>query len=160
MNTKAMRPMVASLLLAIAIACSNVASVASFTTQASQKGTRNKAKIPEFPAYKYKNSPWISTSCSNHGALQMAANDEERTKSSKIDGSVGGTYFLAAVLLVNVWLFSIPTEFRRAHLYPEGNAGLYSDPKGITAEDWAAGVAQYYANGGGVKFDFSIEGRE
>ena len=90
----------------------------------------------------------------------MAANDEERTKMSKIDGSEGGTYFLAAVLLVNVWLFSIPTEFRRAHLYPEGNAGIYSDPKGMTAKDWASGVAQYYANGGGIKFDFSVEGRE
>ena len=157
MNSKAMRPMVASLLLALAIACSNVALVTSFTTLSSRKGTRNKAKFPEFPAYQ---NSLLSTSCSTHGALQMAANDEERTKSSKIDGSVGGTYFLAAVLLVNVWLFSIPTEFRRAHIYPEGNAGLYSDPKGITAKDWAAGVAQYYANGGGVKFDFSIEGRE
>ena len=156
MNSKAMRPMVASLLV-LAIACSNFASVASFTTL-SKEVTRNKAKIAEIPAY--KNSQWISTSCSKHGALQMAANDEERTKMSKIDGSEGGTYFLAAVLLVNVWLFSIPTEFRRAHLYPEGNAGIYSDPKGMTAKDWASGVAQYYANGGGIKFDFSIEGRE
>lgn len=154
MNSKAMRPMLASLLV-LAIACSNVASVASFTT--ISEVTRNKAKIECFPSY--KNSQWISTS-SNHGALQMAANDEERTKSSRIDGSVGGTYFLAAVLLVNVWLFSIPTEFRRAHLYPEGNAGIYSDPKGMTAKDWASGVAQYYANGGGIKFDFSVEGRE
>ena len=88
----------------------------------------------------------------------MASDDKE--KKSRIDGSKEGTYFFAAVLVANIWVFTLPTEFRRAHLYPEGNAQIYSDPKGMTAKDWAAGVAQYYANGGGIKFDFSIEGSE
>ncbi|KAK1735076.1 hypothetical protein QTG54_014142 [Skeletonema marinoi] len=148
-----MRPLVSSLVLALAMICSNFASVTSFTIPSSANTLSNNHLLGQ--------NSRISTSFSqNHKALKMAADDEERTKSSKIDGSVGGTYFLAAVLLANVWLFTIPTEFRRAHLYPEGNAGLYSDPKGITAKDWAAGVAQYYANGGGVKFDFSVEGKE
>jgi hypothetical protein len=30
----------------------------------------------------------------------------------------------------------------------------------MTAKEWASGVAEYYANGGGIKFDFSIEGNE
>lgn len=144
-----LRPFVVSLVLAIAVVCCNFAPVDSFTTQSSVKTLRKGSPVS------------LTTSSPNHNrALKMAADDEERTKSSKIDGSVGGTYFLAAVLLANVWLFTIPTEFRRAHLYPEGNAGLYSDPKGMTAKEWSAGVAQYYANGGGIKFDFSIEGRE
>lgn len=144
-----LRPFVASLVLAIAVVCCNFAPVKSFTTPLSMKTLRKGSLIS------------ISNSSPIHnGSLKMAADNEERTRSSKIDGSVGGTYFLAAVLLANVWLFTIPTEFRRAHLYPEGNAGLYSDPKGMTAKDWAAGVAQYYANGGGVKFDFSVEGKE
>ena len=150
-----MRPLVSSLVLALALAmiCSNFASVTSFTIPSSANTLSNNHLLGQ--------NSRISTSFSqNHKALKMAADDEERTKSSKIDGSVGGTYFFAAVLLANVWLFTIPTEFRRAHLYPEGNAGLYSDPKGITTKDWAAGVAQYYANGGGVKFDFSVEGKE
>lgn len=143
------RPFVASLVLAIAVVCCNFAPVKSFTTPSSVNTLQKSVPIS------------ISTSFPNHNrALKMTADDEERTKSSKIDGSVGGTYFLAAVLLANVWLFTIPTEFRRAHLYPEGNAGLYSDPKGMTAKDWAAGVAQYYAKGGGINFDFTVEGRE
>mmetsp|Transcript_8648 Transcript_8648/g.13451 ORF Transcript_8648/g.13451 Transcript_8648/m.13451 type:complete len:155 (-) Transcript_8648:1400-1864(-) len=150
-----LRPSAVSLVLAIAVVCSNFAPVKSFTMVG--KGTNNLFGKNS----RISRSVTISTTSSNHDrALKMAADDEERTKSSKIDGSAGGTYFLAAVLLANVWLFTIPTEFRRAHLYPEGNAGLYSDPKGITAKDWAAGVAQYYGNGGGVKFDFSVEGRE
>jgi hypothetical protein len=157
MINKSMRPLVASLVLAFAMFCSNFVSVASFTAPSANMLRNEGSNLLG------SGNGRISTSypvVPNMTALQMAAGDDESYDKRKIDGSNGGTYFMALVLLVNVWLFTIPTEFRRAHLYPEGNAGLYSDPKGITAKDWAAGVAQYYANGGGIKFDFSIEGNE
>lgn len=146
-----MKLWMASFVLAL---CVNFAAVASFTTSANTLPRKRNNNVL------LARNNIISTTSSSHVALKMASGDEERTKSSNIDGSKPGSVFLAAVLLVNIWLFTIPTEFRRAHIYPEGNAALYSDPRGTTANDWVAGVAQYYANGGGVKFDFSVEGRE
>jgi hypothetical protein len=145
--SRPMRPLMVSLL-----ALAYFASVASFTTPSTnalpRKGLLNGRMSTSYPVVP------------NLTVIRMNEGDDDSYDIRRVDGSIGGTYFMAVVLLVNVWIFSIPPEYRRAHLYPEGNAGLYSDPKGITAKDWAAGVAQYYANGGGIKFDFSIEGNE
>lgn len=131
------------------ILCSNFAFVASFTTISNNVISQKKYnRISTTPSsITPRNFNEITTS-----SLGMAQSD--------IDGTKTGSYFMAVVLLANVWLFSIPTEFRRAHIYPEGNAGLYTDAKAMTAKEWASGVAEYYANGGGIKFDFSIEGNE
>ena len=136
-------------MLALAMVCSNFVSVASFTTTTPLSPVSN-----NFLSHNIRIATISSTSTCNHEvtALKMAQSD--------IDGTKTGAYFMAVVLIANVWLFSIPTEFRRAHIYPEGNAGLYTDPKAMTASDWANGVAEYYKSGGGINFDFSIEGRE
>ena len=60
-------------------------------------------------------------------------------------------------MLVSVWLFSIPVEFRRARFCTEEDVRLYPEKNCITFNSWREGIAEYYANGGGVKFDFSIE---
>ena len=144
--------------LALVMLCSNFARVVSFTSipsspfsskhLLSQNSKKNFATISSL-------APDITT------ILKMASNKDERSyDTSKVDGTKGGAYFMAIVLLANVWLFTIPTEFRRAHIYPEGNSNLYSDPKAMTGKEWASGIAHYYANGGGVVFDFSIEGNE
>lgn len=36
---------------------------------------------------------------------------------------------------------------------------MYPNKNCITAKEWTKGVGDYYKNGGGVQFDFSIEGR-
>jgi hypothetical protein len=36
---------------------------------------------------------------------------------------------------------------------------LYPNKNCITANEWVRGVGDYYNNGGGVHFDFSIEGK-
>ena len=63
-------------------------------------------------------------------------------------------------MFVNVWMFSVPTEFRRAKMCSEEQVLLYPDSNCMTFKSWKEGIAEYYANGGGVKFDFSIEGKE
>jgi hypothetical protein len=76
------------------------------------------------------------------------------------DGLREGKYILLFALVVNVWLFSIPTEFRRARVCSVEDVQLYPDRHCTTFDAWRQGVAEYYAYGGGVHFDFSIEGKE
>ena len=73
-------------------------------------------------------------------------------------GTRGITLF-CVVAVFNIWLFSIPTEFRRAKFCSAEQVRLYPDSKCMTSEMWIGGIKEYYANGGGLKFDFSIEGR-
>jgi hypothetical protein len=73
------------------------------------------------------------------------------------DGTDVGKYLLLFVFLVNVWAFSIPVEFRRARFCTEEDVRLYPDRHCTTFETWKTGIIDYYANGGGVNFDFSVE---
>lgn len=68
-----------------------------------------------------------------------------------------GAILLPIVLLVNVWMFSIPVEYRRARICSEQQVRENPNSKCMTADSWKQGVADYYANGGGIKFDFSVD---
>lgn len=81
--------------------------------------------------------------------------DEQRT--NEILGIKRGLYLLGIVLAFNIWIFSIPPEFRRAKLCSEEQVAMFPDSGCMTGEKWVQGVQDYYANGGGVHFDFSIE---
>ena len=59
-----------------------------------------------------------------------------------------GAILLPIVLLVNVWMFSIPVEFRRARICSEQQVRENPSSKCMTTETWRQGVADYYANGG------------
>mmetsp|Transcript_20847 Transcript_20847/g.31335 ORF Transcript_20847/g.31335 Transcript_20847/m.31335 type:complete len:185 (-) Transcript_20847:188-742(-) len=73
------------------------------------------------------------------------------------DGIGAGKYLLFLVMLVNVWAFSIPVEFRRAQFCTEEQVRLNPDSHCITFENWKSGIIDHYANGGGVDFDFTVE---
>ena len=76
-------------------------------------------------------------------------------------GGLGrGKILLAIVMLANIWAFTIPPEFRRARLCNEEDVKLYPERNCTTFKAWRKGVAEYYANGGGINFDFSVEGKE
>lgn len=75
------------------------------------------------------------------------------------DGTGRGNYILTFVLFVVLWTFSIPVEFRRAHICQtqrciDNRAACYDC---VTPEEWKAGIVEYYKGGGGVQFDFSID---
>jgi hypothetical protein len=89
----------------------------------------------------------------------MSKDKEESYDTGYVDGSTTGAFLMAFVLLINIWIFSIPTEFRRARICKEEDVVLYANKNCITADEWVRGVGDYYKNGGGVHFDFSIEGR-
>ena len=80
-----------------------------------------------------------------------------RESFNKIIGIDRGVYILGFALLANVWLFSIPPEFRRAKICSEEQVIQFPDSNCMTASSWVEGVQSYYSNGGGVKFDFSVE---
>ena len=88
-------------------------------------------------------------------ALQMSGGSNPDVDT---DGTEAGKYLLFLVLLVNVWAFSIPVEFRRATFCTEEQVRLNPDSHCITFENWKSGIVDYYANGGGVNFDFTVEG--
>lgn len=75
-----------------------------------------------------------------------------------MDGTTRGLVLFSLVLAVCVWLFSIPTEFRRAHFCMvekcvQNRAKCYDC---VTFSEWKDGVTQYYNNGGGIQFDFTV----
>jgi hypothetical protein len=71
-----------------------------------------------------------------------------------------GLPILGAVLVICTWLFSIPVEFRRAIICSELEVQQNPESRCITASGWASGVKDYYANGGGINFDFTVEQKD
>lgn len=75
-------------------------------------------------------------------------------------GTKQGVYLFGLVGLLCVWIFSVPVEFRRARMCSEEQVKTAAPEKHcMTFGDWRQGIADYYSNGGGVNFDFSIEGK-
>ena len=76
------------------------------------------------------------------------------------DGIGRGLVLQVIVFGICAWLFTIPPEFRRAYLCP---ADIYCQEEGactrecVTTSEWISGVQEYYKNGGGIQWDFSID---
>jgi hypothetical protein len=68
-----------------------------------------------------------------------------------------GLYIIGVVMFVNVWIFSIPPEFRRAKICTEEQVIAFPNSGCMTSQTWASGIKECYANGGGVNFDFTID---
>lgn len=77
----------------------------------------------------------------------------------KMDGAGRGVYLMAIVLAINIWLFSIPPSFRRAKICVGDPAETPQVAVGdcVTSDQWIADVKDYYKNGGGIQWDFSID---
>ena len=79
---------------------------------------------------------------------------------SNVDGSREGRVLLIISCLAVVWGFSIPPEFRRARICTaEQVAAAAKEAHCTTFDNWKSELSQYYKDGGGVKFNFSVEGR-
>ena len=59
------------------------------------------------------------------------------------------------VLLINIWFFTVPPEFRRARLCSEMDTAAYPEVC-MTPKMFASGIVDYYKGGGGIQWDFSI----
>lgn len=75
-----------------------------------------------------------------------------------VDGMQTAPYIFTFILLLCVWNFTIPTEFRRARICSEQQVIEYPDSNCKTWSQYASGIQDYYRNGGTLfKFDFSID---
>lgn len=83
--------------------------------------------------------------------LQAGANAD-------IDGAGRGLVILGIVVAICVWIFSIPPEFRRAHICTtdECVASRASCYDCVTLQEWTDDIGNYYRNGGGIQFDFTV----
>lgn len=80
-----------------------------------------------------------------------------RKSVNEIIGIQRGLYLLGIVMIFNVWIFSIPPEFRRAKICTEEQVVMYPNSGCMTGNQWIGGIKEYYTNGGGINFDFTIE---
>ncbi|CAJ1935218.1 unnamed protein product [Cylindrotheca closterium] len=84
----------------------------------------------------------------------------ERKYQGTNDGTGRGIILQVIVFGITAWLFTIPPEFRRAYLCP---ADTFCQEEGsctrecVTPDEWVSGIKDYYKNGGGIKWDFSID---
>lgn len=81
------------------------------------------------------------------------------SRNQVVDGANRGYVLLGLVFLACVWIFSIPPEFRRMHFCTspdcvQNRASCYDC---VTVSEWTNSVAEYYKNGGGIQFDFSVD---
>jgi hypothetical protein len=153
------------LLLALIIGTSSVILIQGFTLvpivsssrcmQQQQQQQQHKLLNDNNDAVVVKyNTPRIVATTRTNSILSS------RKPNAGLDGTgTRGPIIFSIVLLGTIWLFSIPPEFRRAHICTAErcivNRAACSDCQ--TVEEIKDGIIQYYKNGGGIQFDFSID---
>jgi len=118
---------------------------------------KNNVKIQEYKYnhYQYQHHHHSTTAHAKHTSALYNSKRPLVFEESEKRGAV----LFAFVMILNVWLFSIPVELRRGHFcFTEKcatNRSRCSDC--VTFPEWFGQIGDYYANGGGVNFDFSVE---
>ena len=74
-----------------------------------------------------------------------------------IYGIERGYPILAFSILLSAWFFTIPPEFRRAHFCASDICVQTRCNDCVSVAEWVTGIKDYYRNGGGIKWDFSID---
>lgn len=98
-----------------------------------------------------------SSSRSSRSSSSVITVRAEMNSDTDVDGLKNAPYILAFVFALSVWSFSIPPDFRRARFCSEQQVIDNPGSRCTTFEDWRDGIVEYYKNGGGVQFDFSVE---
>ena len=114
---------------------------------------------PPLRSNQRSNTPTAATTTTALQESPSPSDDPEYRKSVYGESEERGKILLAVVVLLNVWIFSVPVELRRGHLcFTESCAQNRSRCYDcVTIPEWFGDIRAYYANGGGVNFDFSIE---
>ena len=88
-----------------------------------------------------------------------AIHAKENKDTVSYDGADRGKYIFAVVLFICIWQFSIPPTFRRAKFCPPACARERTLCRNqcVTFQEWSNDIVEYYKNGGGVQWDFSID---
>jgi len=115
------------------------------------------------PLHSYKKSiknpsPTILSPPSRNFQTEIFQSKGDQRDIAVVDGTGRGLAIFAVVLTICVWLFSIPPEFRRAHFCVveecvQERTKCYDC---VTLSEWTTGIQEYYKNGGGIEFDFTV----
>jgi hypothetical protein len=84
---------------------------------------------------------------------------EKPKPSANIDGAAQGQVILGVALLVCVWFFTVPPSFRRAKICISDTSQVCVEKSCncVLFQDWSNNVVEYYKNGGGIQWDFSVD---
>lgn len=92
--------------------------------------------------------------------LEKSSSNDSNKELSYDDGSGRGKFLLGFVLLVTIWFFSIPKEFRRTHLCFSdrcaANPTFELCHNCVTFGQLTHDIADYYKNGGGIEWNFEV----
>ena len=101
------------------------------------------------------------------GVLLLVILQDSRTRTAvvcqqsqtpnEIYGIERGYPILAFSILLSAWFFTIPPEFRRAHFCASDICVQTRCNDCMSVTEWVTGIQDYYQNGGGIKWDFSID---
>ena len=159
--------MVSSPLLVLSVALlSRCHSVCAFTIETHRALSKSKSKSSPFssrirdptrftPIIQFRSKKRNQILCLN------AENDPRQAPAGKkVDGTGRGVYLLVLSLIVAIWFFTIPTELRRTHWCfserCEQHPSEYLCYNCVSFGEWKNQVVDYYRNGGGVVFDFTV----
>uniref|UniRef100_A0A7S1GNU3 Uncharacterized protein n=1 Tax=Cyclophora tenuis TaxID=216820 RepID=A0A7S1GNU3_CYCTE len=83
-----------------------------------------------------------------------------QSKGKDLSGTDRGLPIMIFVMFLVIWGFTIPPEFRRTYICSDRcvldrQAPLCNDCK--TPAELRAGIVEYYKNGGGIQWDFSVD---
>ena len=123
-------------------------------------GSLNRASGPDLVTSKNPQKPLLPTMAvvgTSTTTTTSLFNNADRQ--SDYQGLGRGKPLLGLVFLVCVWFFSIPVHFRRDVfcVIPECIENRAACNDCVTWDEWKGGIIEYYQNGGGVHFDFSID---
>jgi hypothetical protein len=114
-----------------------------------------------------RNGVVLYASNNNKNNQGKSASRSSPTYTPADDGRSVGFVLLGMSLLLSAWLFTIPPSFRRAYLCPSdyfanANGGIAQQQQEQQADCvpwgvWWSDVFEYYRNGGGVQWDFSVD---
>ncbi|CAB9499978.1 expressed unknown protein [Seminavis robusta] len=122
--------------------------------------------VPSTAAINHQSNPVLYGVVTTTTQLSQSKNNNDNNRKepySKVDDGAGrGVPILVIALLACVWCFTVPPEFRRAYICSdrcalEENRAAPQCNSCVTADEWRSGIAEYYANGGGIQWDFSID---
>mmetsp|Transcript_38502 Transcript_38502/g.93161 ORF Transcript_38502/g.93161 Transcript_38502/m.93161 type:complete len:172 (+) Transcript_38502:78-593(+) len=141
-------------LLSLAIICLSTSTLTSAFAPTTSRTNSLVHPSPTTTRFAPTTSSWSITTTSTSTQLQ------EGKYQGTNDGTDRGVFLQLIVFGVCAWLFTIPPEFRRAYLCP---ADTFCQEEGsctrecVTPDEWMTGVKNYYKNGGGIQWDFSID---
>ena len=117
----------------------------------------NNFGFPRHPPPRRQNASIASKTTTTTTRL-FGTNSEKDPKQIDVDGLQTAPYLFGFILLLCVWNFTIPTEFRRARLCSEQQVRDYPESNCKTWSQYTSGIQDYYRHGGTLfRFDFSVD---